>query len=128
MQCTARVVLMKLSKYNDLKARRQLLSHDLIAVFALSCAAFASGEESWCRCALFVSTPSSEIMAEELPEVPIDNCESHNQCRDRCTEEFNEMTANMDLWATVNGDTVGQEVCESLYSEFIFWVHNSMIY
>ena len=43
--------------------------------------------EAWCRCAMFVSSNNSEFMAMELPQVNITDCESHNQCKNRCTNE-----------------------------------------
>ncbi|XP_037780581.1 uncharacterized protein LOC119576981 [Penaeus monodon] len=77
----------------------------------------------------------AEIMVYELPEVNITDCNSHNQCKNRCTNEgyvtlfqFNEMTNNMDLWSTVNGETVGHYICQNLYGNFIFFIHNSYVH
>lgn len=41
--------------------------------------------------------------------------------------QFNEMTNEMDLWSTVGNATVGQYICEDLYSHFIFFIHNSYV-
>merc|ERR1712098_213217 len=87
-----------------------------------------SEEPATCRCALFVSSRHTEIMVHELEAVPIDNCESHNQCMDRCTTELNEDTNNMDLWSMMGNDTVGQSFCTELYHHFFFWIHNSNIH
>ncbi|XP_027227464.1 uncharacterized protein [Penaeus vannamei] len=101
----------------------------LLAVTALLAVGFVSSQsEPWCRCAMFVSSSNAEIMVYELPQVNITDCNSHNQCKNRCTNEFNEMTNNMDLWSTVDGDTVGHYICQNLYSNFIFFIHNSYVH
>merc|ERR1712212_860593 len=86
--------------------------------------------EAWCRCSLFVSSENAEIMVYELPEVAIDSCEDHNQCKKRCTNEVNTMTNNMDLWSTFNGgdETVGQVICQNLNDNFIFFIHNTKVH
>ncbi|XP_027227470.2 uncharacterized protein [Penaeus vannamei] len=101
----------------------------LLAVTALLAVGSVSSQtEAWCRCAMFVSSNSAEIMVYELPEVNITDCNSHNQCKNRCTNEFNVMTNNMDLWSTVDGETVGHYICQDLYSNFIFFIHNSYVH
>ncbi|XP_050738994.1 uncharacterized protein LOC127009701 [Eriocheir sinensis] len=97
----------------------------IVAAFALS---NAQSEGGWCRCAAFVSSRTMEIMVLELPEVPITDCMSHNQCKNRCVDEINTMTNEMDLWSTVNETTVGQVFCEELFSHGLFWIHNSYIH
>lgn len=41
--------------------------------------------------------------------------------------QFNEMTNEMDLWSTVNGETVGQFICQNLYGNFVMFIHNSYV-
>ncbi|MPC07542.1 putative D-tyrosyl-tRNA(Tyr) deacylase 2 [Portunus trituberculatus] len=84
-------------------------------------------EPAWCRCAAFVSSRHMEIMVLELPEVDVTSCQNTNQCRNRCVNEINTMTNEMDLWSTVDGDTVGQYFCHELFTHGLFWIHNSYI-
>ncbi|XP_063585872.1 uncharacterized protein LOC134763240 [Penaeus indicus] len=105
------------------------MKYCLLALTALvAVGSVSSQSEPWCRCALFVSSNSAEIMVYELPEVTITDCESHSQCKNRCTKEFNEMTNEMDLWSTVNGETVGQFICQNLYGNFVMFIHNSYVH
>ncbi|XP_042863733.1 uncharacterized protein LOC122248018 isoform X2 [Penaeus japonicus] len=101
----------------------------LLALTALVAVASVSSEEAWCRCGLFVSSPNAEIMVYELPEVDVTSCDNHNQCKNRCIKEFNEMTNDMDLWSTVDGgDTIGQYICQNLYHNFLIFIHNSYVH
>ncbi|XP_042223222.1 uncharacterized protein LOC121867371 [Homarus americanus] len=75
-----------------------------------------------------VSSRDTEMMVLELPAVNITDCQSHNQCQNRCTKEISDMTNNMDLWSTMGDDTVGQDFCTELYSHFFFFVHNSYVH
>merc|ERR1719495_2669750 len=101
----------------------------LLALAALAAVAYVSGQsEAWCRCALFISTSTSELMVTELPEVPISDCDSHNQCKGRCVGEFNNMTNNMDLWSTVDGETVGHHICQNLASNNAYFINNKVVH
>merc|ERR1712002_186911 len=101
----------------------------LAAALVLFAATFANGQtEPWCRCALFVSSPFSEIMAYQLPELPIDTCDSRETCKKLCSDEIDTMTNGIDLWSEVNGQTVGQYICEELNKHFFFIIHNSKIH
>nr|XP_027227462.1 uncharacterized protein LOC113819422 [Penaeus vannamei] len=101
----------------------------LFTLTALVAVGLISGQgEPWCRCALFVSSSYAEWMVFELPEVNITDCDSHDQCKWHCIKELNEMTNEMDLWSTVSNATVGQYICEELYSHFIFFIHNSYVH
>ncbi|XP_071533760.1 uncharacterized protein [Panulirus ornatus] len=101
----------------------------LLALVTLALVGLSTqAEPGWCRCAAFVSSRHTELMVLELPEVNITDCQNHNQCRNRCTKEINEMTNDMDLWSLVEGETVGQYFCQELYSHFFFFIHNSYIH
>ncbi|KAK7066287.1 hypothetical protein SK128_016917 [Halocaridina rubra] len=88
----------------------------------------SQGEPATCRCALFVSSRSAEIMVYELNNVLIGDCNSHDQCMSRCTSELNQITNNLDLWSMMGNDTVGQAFCQELYSHFFFYIHNSYVH
>ncbi|XP_027227469.2 uncharacterized protein [Penaeus vannamei] len=96
----------------------------VLALAVLGFVYVSAQTEPWCRCALFVSTEHTEWMVYELPEVVITDCESHNQCKNRCTREFNEMTNNMDLWSTVNNATVGSYLCQNVEH----FIHNKYVH
>ncbi|XP_063876584.1 uncharacterized protein LOC135109254 [Scylla paramamosain] len=96
-----------------------------LVLFALSS---AQTDVGWCRCGSFVSSRHMEIMVLELPEITINDCDSHNQCKNACSKEINTMTNNMDLWSTVDGETVGQYFCNELFQHGFFWIHNSYIH
>ncbi|XP_064104313.1 uncharacterized protein LOC135214174 [Macrobrachium nipponense] len=95
-------------------------------LLVLFCVAFVrSDEPATCRCAVFVSSPHNEYMVYQLDPVTIDSCESHSQCKNRCVKED---TTNLDLWAMMGEDTVGQAFCHELYSHHIHWIHNSYVH
>ncbi|KAK7073994.1 hypothetical protein SK128_009675 [Halocaridina rubra] len=100
-----------------------------LALAALSVIAYVRTQEpGTCRCALFVSSRNAEIMVYELPPVNINDCESHNQCQNRCIKEIGEDTNDLDLWSMMGNDTVGQAFCTELYSHFFYFIHNSYIH
>merc|ERR1712121_442286 len=100
----------------------------ILAVFASLCsvAHVRSDEPPTCSCALFLSTTYEELMVYRLDEVQVDNCESHNQCKQQCTDELNEDTSELDLWAMMGDDTVGQAFCSKLAHYHHSWIHNKM--
>ncbi|XP_071533759.1 uncharacterized protein [Panulirus ornatus] len=105
------------------------MKYFLLAVAILAGAAYVRTEEpGWCRCAMFVSSRHSEIMVFQLPEVNVTDCNDHSGCQNRCTKEISEMTNNLDLWSTVDGETVGSYICKKLYSYFFFFMHNSQVH
>merc|ERR1719244_1096288 len=101
----------------------------LVVLATLAAVAYVSGQtEPCCRCALFVSNYGSENMVSELPQVNITDCDSHNQCRGRCVGEFNDMTNEMDLWSTVDGETVGQGLCKYLSDRNFYFIFNKRVH
>ncbi|XP_068209529.1 uncharacterized protein [Palaemon carinicauda] len=101
----------------------------LVSLLALCSVAYVrSDEPAVCRCALFVSSTHNEYMVYLLDPVPIDSCESHDQCKNRCVKEVNEDTSNLDLWAMMGDDTVGQAFCHELSLHLFLWIHNSYIH
>nr|XP_027227466.1 uncharacterized protein LOC113819428 [Penaeus vannamei] len=100
------------------------MKNTVLALAVLGVAYVSAQTEPWCRCALFVSGGHAEYMVSELPEVEINDCESHDQCKYRCRREFNDMTNEMDLWSTVNNATVGSYLCQNLEHS----IHNKYVY
>ncbi|XP_071533761.1 uncharacterized protein [Panulirus ornatus] len=90
---------------------------------------FVSGlDEPWCRCGLFVSSRYSEIMVYEMPEIPIVSCTEHDICRGMCRNELCEYTDDLNLWAMVGNETVGQYVCTGLYGNYYYFIHNRYVH
>ncbi|XP_068234032.1 uncharacterized protein [Palaemon carinicauda] len=100
-----------------------------VVFIALVAAARAQQNEAWCRCAAFITGDDDETMVYEYPEIPIDSCEEHNKCKNKCITEFNEYTTYGDMWAmTPEGITVGQTICNTLTGLDKTYVHNHYVY
>ncbi|XP_064096410.1 uncharacterized protein LOC135208217 [Macrobrachium nipponense] len=101
------------------------LAFVLLALVAAVC----GQQEPWCRCGAFITFDDDEAMVYEMPEVTIDSCENHKQCKNSCTKEMNNYSHYGDLWAmTPLNKTVGQAICETLTGLSYDFVHNHYVY
>ncbi|XP_076056196.1 uncharacterized protein LOC143034134 isoform X2 [Oratosquilla oratoria] len=92
----------------------------LFGIVALTRAA----EMALCRCAIFHSSGHGEFMVYELPGIDVPNCRYKHTCQGRCEDEFSQLAANGNLYASVGNTTVGQLLCD----EHKWPVHNQMMY
>ncbi|XP_068234453.1 uncharacterized protein [Palaemon carinicauda] len=100
-----------------------------VVFIALVAAARAQQNEAWCRCAAFITNDDDETMVYEYPEIPIDSCEDHKKCKNKCITEFNEYSGYGDMWAMTDGGiTVGQSICDTLTGLHHPYVHNHYVY
>merc|ERR1711872_1119576 len=83
---------------------------------ALALVASVSALDPFCRCGIFVSTPSFELMVEELPQLPLDSCDDKDLCKQSCIDEVGKMTN-------------GQHICQSAWHyAFMPFIHNSLVH
>merc|ERR1711872_219428 len=97
---------------------------------ALALVASVSALDPFCRCGIFVSTPSFELMVEELPQLPLDSCDDVDMCKQSCIDEVGKMTNDLDIWSLAeDGETVGQHICQSAWHyAFMPFIHNSLVH
>ncbi|XP_042882668.1 uncharacterized protein LOC122259792 [Penaeus japonicus] len=88
----------------------------IILLAALSIG-IASASSDWCTCAPFASFEHSEIMVYYSKEFTIDNCINDVlMCRTKCRQYFEDNTNGGDLWHPIEGATVGQHICNYVFT------------
>ncbi|XP_071537575.1 uncharacterized protein [Panulirus ornatus] len=82
----------------------------ILASVAVLARAQTDGPE--CKCGMFLTYWHDEILVHTLPPFDIDDCKDFEQCKQRCAEEFDQLTGGGDLdFQLEGGYTVGQELC-----------------
>ncbi|XP_076056197.1 uncharacterized protein LOC143034135 [Oratosquilla oratoria] len=82
----------------------------------LSLAVSANAAFHLCRCGLFTTGQTTAYIVYELPGIDVPNCDYVWTCKGRCIDEFNEMAAGGNLYAThpTGNGTIGQALCDTI--------------
>ncbi|XP_063613081.1 uncharacterized protein LOC134786422 [Penaeus indicus] len=106
-----------------MKATAVLLS----AVFFVLASA-QDPQEPWCNCAAFVSYEHSEIKVYQGPLINLSHCDYTDRCKELCVAELRNLTNSGDLFFEVDGQTIGQYICNNLADIGFVAMHNKYVY